>query len=83
MAICCEALVLNEISGKTLLNVIDRMLDEHFFKDNGLLELGWCSRYMIDKRNVNYSKGSKFEKTSLVEFYWFNSSQNRFRINRS
>ena len=40
MAICCETLFLTEISGKKLLKVIDRMLDEHFFKGNGLLELG-------------------------------------------
>ena len=32
MAICCETFVLNEITGKTLLKVIDEMVDEHFFK---------------------------------------------------
>ena len=31
MAICCETFVLNEITGKTLLKVIDEMVDEHFF----------------------------------------------------
>ena len=67
MAICCETLFLTEISGKKLLKVIDRMLDEHFFKGNGLLELGWCSCYMMDKRNINYPKGSKIEKTSIVD----------------
>ena len=36
MAICCETLVLTEINGNKLLKVIDRMLDEHFFKGNGL-----------------------------------------------
>ena len=79
MAICSETLVLTEISGKKLLKVIDRMLDEHFFKDNGLLELGWCSRCMVDKRNINYLKGSKIEKTSIVGFSWFNCSQNRYK----
>lgn len=42
------------------------MLDQQFFKGSGLLELGCCSRYMMDKRNINYPKGSKFEKTSIV-----------------
>ena len=80
MAIYCETLVLTEISGKKLLlKVIDRMLDDHFLKGNGLLELGWCSRYMMGKRNINYPKGSKIEKTSVVEFYWFNSCQNRYK----
>ena len=30
------------------------MLDQQFFKGSGLLELGCCSRYMMDKRNINY-----------------------------
>ena len=67
MAICCETLFLTEISSKKLLYVIDRMLDEHFFKGDGLLELGWCSRYVMDKRNINYPKGSKIEKTPIVD----------------
>ena len=37
MAICCEMVVLNEITGKTLLKVIDEMVDEHFLKKDGLL----------------------------------------------
>ena len=73
MAIYCETFVLTAISVKKLLKVIDRMLDQV----SNLLELGWCSCYMMDKRNINYPKDSKFEKTSLVEFSWFNSSQNR------
>ena len=32
IAICCETFVLNEITGKTLLKVIDEMVDEYFFK---------------------------------------------------
>ena len=79
MEVCCETLVLTKISGKKILKVINRMLDGHFFKGNGLLELGWCSRYMMNKRNINYPKGSKTEKTSIAEFYWFNSSQNRYK----
>ena len=52
MAICCETFVLNEITGKTLLKVIDEMVDEHFFKKDGLLQLGWCSHYTTDSRIV-------------------------------
>ena len=66
MEVCCETLFLTEISGKKLLKVIDRMLDGHFFKGNGLLELRWCSRYMMNKRNINYPKDSKTEKTFIV-----------------
>ena len=79
MEVCCKTLFLTEISGKKLLKVIDRMLDGHFFKGNGLLELRWCSRYMMNKRNINYPKDSKSEKNFIVEFYWFNLSQNRYR----
>ena len=39
MAICCETFVLNESTGKILLKVIDEMVDEHFFKKYGLLQL--------------------------------------------
>ena len=30
MTICCETFVLTEVSDKKLLNVVDRLLDEHF-----------------------------------------------------
>ena len=31
MTICCETFVLTEVSDKKLLNVVDRLLEEHFF----------------------------------------------------
>ena len=54
-------------------------MDEYFFQENGLRELGWCSKYLLNRRSVKYHKAQQlFEKTEIVEFYWFNSSLNRF-----
>ena len=80
MAICCETFVLNESTGKILLKVIDEMVDEHFFKKDGLLQLGWCSQYKIDSRIMHYPRPliNKIVKTSIVEFYWLNNSKNRY-----
>ena len=58
MTICCETFTLTEVTGKKLLNVGDRLLDEHFFQAEGLHELGWCSTYMLDKKFLNYPKGN-------------------------
>ena len=59
MTICCETFVLTEVSDKKLLNVVDRLLEEHFFfQADGLQQLGWCSNYMLDKRVLTYPKGS-------------------------
>ena len=79
MAICCEMVVLNEITGKTLLKVIDEMVDENFLKKDGLLQLGCCSHYTTDSRIVCYPPlNNKIAKTSIIEFYWLNFSKNRF-----
>ena len=66
MAICCETYVLNEITGKTLLKVIDQMVDEHFFKKYGLLKLGWCSYYMTDSRKVCYKLNEKVQSLNFI-----------------
>ena len=80
MAICCETFVLNESTGKILLKVIDEMIDKHFLKKDGLLQLGWCSQYKIDSRIMHYPRPliNKIVKTSIVEFYWLNNSKNRY-----
>ena len=79
MAICCKTLVLTKVDAKKLLVVVDRLLDEHFFQGNGLLQLGWCSHYMLDRRIQLYPKNeSAARKTEIVEFYWFSYSPNRF-----
>ena len=55
------------------------MVEKHFCKKDGLLQLGWCSHYTTDSRIVCYPPlNSKIAKTSIVEFYWLNSSKNRF-----
>ena len=78
MSICCETFVLNESTGKILLKVIDEMVDEHFLKKDGLLQLGWCLQYKIDSRIMHYPRPliNKIVKTSIVEFYWLNNSKN-------
>ena len=80
MVICCETFVLNESTGKILLKEIDEMVDEHFFKKDGLLQLGWCSQYKIDSRIMHYPRPliKKIVKTSIIEFYWLNNSKTRY-----
>ena len=84
MTICCGTFVLTEVTDKKLLDVVDRLLDEHFFQADGLHQLGWCSNYMLDKRPLNYPKGNSIiRKTEVIEFYWFNHSPNRFDKQRN
>ena len=79
MSICSESLTMTETIARKLLRMVDWLMDEHFFQKNGLRELGWCSKYMLDRRSVNYHKEKQiFKKTEIVEFYWFNNSPNRF-----
>lgn len=80
MTIHCESYVLTKVTGKKLLKVVDRLLDEYFFQAGDLHQLGWCSNYMLDKRVMNYPEGSSsnIQKTSIIEFYWFNHSPNMF-----
>ena len=69
MALCFEIPSMNEKIAKKLLSNIDLLMDEHFFKKNGLRELGWCSKYLLYQRSVNYHKDKKeFKKTEIVEF---------------
>ena len=78
MTVCCETFVLTNDTAKKLLDAIDQLLEEHFFRVDGLLQLGWCSNYMLGKRVLNYPKDSGIPKTQVVEFYWFNQSSIRF-----
>ena len=79
MSICSEILTMTETIARKLLRMVDWLMDEHFFQKNGLRELGWCSKYMLDRRSVNYHKEKQiFKKTEIVEFYWFNNSPKRF-----
>ena len=50
-----------------------------FFKKKWAARVRWCSKYLLNRRSVNYHKDKQeFKKTEIVEFYWFNSSPNRF-----
>ena len=84
MAVCCETLAITKVDAKKLLVVVNRLLDEHFFEGNGLLQLGWCSHYMLGRRIQLYLKNEiAARKTEIVEFYWFNYSPNRFDKQRN
>ena len=60
MSICCETSTMTETLARKLLKLTDRLMDEHFFQNNGLRELGWCSHHMLDRRNYNYHKNKQF-----------------------
>ena len=80
MSICCETSIMTGTLARDLLKLTDQLMDEHFFQNNDLRELGWCSHYMLDRRSYNYHKNKQFfKKTEIVKFYWLNSSPNRFK----
>ena len=56
MSLCFENSKLNEKIAKYLLLKIDWLMDDCFFQENGLRELGWCSKYLLDQRSVSYHK---------------------------
>ena len=56
MALCFEIAMMSETIAKDLLLKIDWLMDEHFIKKNRLRESGWCSKYLLDRRSVNYHK---------------------------
>ena len=56
------------------------MLDQQFFKGGGLLELGCCSRYMMDKRNINYPVNLK--RLQLYSFFGLTLLEIDLIINR-
>ena len=78
MSICCETLIRTETIANKLLDIVDLSIERHFFCTNGLRQLGWCARYMLDRRSLNYHNSRNFlQQTKLTEFYWFNNSPNR------
>ena len=79
MSICCKTSIKTETIARKLLKLTDRLMEEHFFEKDGLRKLAWCLNYMVNRRTHNYHKNKEFfKKTEIVEFYWFNSSPNRF-----
>ena len=48
-----------------LLKVFDDHITEHFFSSNGLAELGWCTKYLMESTiciNKNAHDSDKFKK---------------------
>ena len=79
MSLCFKNSKMNENIAKDLLVKIDWFRGAYFFQESGLWELGWCLKFLLDWRSVKYHKEQQvFKKTEIVEFYWFNSSPNRF-----
>ena len=77
MTICCETLIMTETISKLLLDIVDLIMKQHFFCTNSSGQLGWCARYMLDRRSLNYCDLRKSPQTTeLTEFYWFNKSSN-------
>ena len=70
MTICCETLIMTQTIAKKLLEVVDLLIDQHFFKVNGLRQLGWCAHFMLDRRSLNYytSVEKLFRKTKVLNF---------------
>ena len=69
MSICCKTSIMTETIARKLLNLTDRLMDKHFFENDGLRKLGWCSNYMLDRRTHNYHKNKDyFKKAETVEF---------------
>ena len=79
MTICCETSIMTKTIAKSLLDIVDLIIKHHFFRTNGLRQPGWCARYMLDRRSLNYCglRNKSPQTTELIEFYWFNNSPNR------
>ena len=70
MSICCKTSIMTQTVARKLLKLTDRlMVNGHFFENDGLRKLGWCSNYMLDRRTHNYHKNKEcFKKAEIVEF---------------
>ena len=79
MTICCKTSIMTKTIAKSLLDIVDLIMKQHFFFcTNGLRQLGWCARYMLDRRSLNYCGLRKSSQTNeLTGFYWFNNLLNR------
>ena len=65
ISICCETPTMTETLARKLLKSTDWLMDELFFQNNGLRELGLCSHYMLDRRSYNYHKSNVLKKLKL------------------
>ena len=77
MYICREMSTLTATTARILLDIVYSSMKKHF--SHGLSQLGWCTYYMLDRRNLDYYTSEKIPRTTrLTDFYWFNNSPNRF-----
>ena len=62
MSICCKTLVMTETIANKLLDIVDVLIQQHFFFFclNGLRQLGWCVRYLLDRRSLHYHTSRQF-----------------------
>ena len=66
MALYFEIAMMNERIAKDLLLKIYWLVGEHL-KKKWAGELGWCSKYLLERRSVNYHKDQQeFKKTEIV-----------------
>ena len=75
MTICCEILIISETIVKSLLDIVDLAMKQHFFCTNGLRQLGWCAHYFLDRRSLTYCSSKLPQTTESTDFYWRNKSQ--------
>ena len=75
MTICCETLIISETIAKSLLDIVDLAMTQHFFCTNGLRQLGWCAHYFLDTRSLAYCSSKLPQTTESTDFYWRNKSQ--------
>ena len=70
---------MTETIANKLLDIVGLLIEQHFFCLDGLRQLGWCERYMLNSRSLHYYTSRQFLRyTELTEFSWFNRSPNRF-----
>ena len=80
MSVSCETLTMTGTIARKLLEIVDKLMDEHFFQIYGLRQLGSCAHCMLDRRSLNnYTENKKeiLQKTEVTGFCWFNNSPNR------
>ena len=70
MTICCETLIITETIAKSLLDIVDSVMKQHF--TSSLRQLGFCAHYMLDRRTITYPpiKSSLMPENSLKCLIW-------------
>ena len=70
MTICCETLIITETIAKSLLDIVDSVMKQHF--TSSLRQLGCCTQYMLDRRTITYPpiKSSLMPENSLKCLIW-------------